>query len=110
MGCQLRLLWGRWSPSRNIIVSAEDLSVLSRKDWILAYARYACLNLYGVILHIDGYTTHFSYAIPYNDELLDAICWCMIRLLLWIWYVEPGAFCQKDQNEETLFYTHIDWC
>lgn len=25
----------------------------------LAYASYACMNLYGIMLNIDGYVTHF---------------------------------------------------
>lgn len=34
----------------------------------LAYAKYTCLIVYGVMLHLDVYATCFSDTLLYNDE------------------------------------------
>ena len=46
----------------------------------LAYTSYACLNLYSVMLHLDGYATHFEDAMLYNDDyyMQDASCWALV--------------------------------
>lgn len=43
----------------NILFGGTLLLGPSCKVPYLAYALYVCLNLYGVMLHLDGYATHF---------------------------------------------------
>lgn len=77
----------------------------------MAYASYACLDLYDVMLHLDGYAMHFFRdAMLCNDDYymqnsnIVGLCGmyglCRVRCF----------FVKRDQNETRLLYTHIDWC
>lgn len=45
----------------------------------MAYASYACLKLYGVMLHLDGHATCFEDAMLYNDDhyMQNVNCWAL---------------------------------
>lgn len=57
-----------------IEMSQSRVCLCLEKGLNLDHARHACLVLYGVMLHLDGYANRFGDAVLCNDKLLYARC------------------------------------